>query len=83
MDCKTGKIYLNPTDKELIEKQLRMLESNEYSFLEGLPESERPIALALHDFVKKRAANGRANVSIQERTAFRLGFKAAQDLFAV
>lgn len=74
MDTRTGKLYLNPSDQEIVEKQLRMLESNEYSFLKGLPEEERPVQLALHDYCKSR----NRVVTLHEKVAFRLGFEAGR-----
>lgn len=82
MDERTGKLYIDPTDQEILDKQLRMLKNDEYDFLKGVPEEERPVMLALRDYKKTRAENGRHSISVYETVAFRLGFKAAKDLYA-
>jgi hypothetical protein len=79
MDTRTGKIYMNPTDEELLQKQMTKLTQNEYDILQGLPEEERPVILALKRYEETRAENGRTNISLQEKVAFKLGFKAGKE----
>jgi hypothetical protein len=82
MDQKTGKIYINPGDEEILQKQLRMLKDGEYDEMKNVSEEERPVILALRDYIKSRAENGRHNISVQEKVAFRLGFQAAKKTYA-
>lgn len=82
MNERTGKLYSHPTDQEILDNQLRMLKNDEYDFLKGVSEEERPVMLALRDYKKTRAENGRHSITVHETLAFRLGFKAAKDLYS-
>jgi hypothetical protein len=79
MDERSGRIYKNPSDEVIIEKQLTRLKNDEYDIVKDLPEEERPVMLALSRYLKERAKLGRTGVGIHERVAFRLGFKAGRE----
>lgn len=79
MEQKSGKIHINPSDDEILRKQMTRLTEMEHNLVKDLPEHERPAVIALQRYLKDRAKLGRTGIGVQEKVAFKLGFKAGRE----
>jgi hypothetical protein len=80
MDTRTGEIHHGEkaiNEAMRVGKNLTELTPPEVTALQGVPEIERPLRLALFRFRAERKRLG-ANVSTEVLNAFRLGYKAAE-----
>ena len=79
MNQKTGEIVKDPSAETITAKNLIPITRMEQELLSKLPELARPMQLAEMRYIEQRAQLGRKNLSITEKNAFRLGFKAGRE----
>lgn len=78
MDTRSGEMYVNPSEAQIKEKNLKPITEEQHERFQHLPPEKRPVELAIDKFMAGRPhLKGMHRSSVKQ--AFREGYKEGKE----